>query len=134
MALKFKGRIEDDPEIRNLLNAMPDDVKKSFTEKQLTYLKTAVASRQWGSHPVDLRGTVKGFKHRYYYVFLAGKNKRELSRREEKMSQLIQAGILSLFLTLSVLIGLVVLYVLKSALGINLFEGFSLGLWDWINT
>ena len=62
MTLKFKGRIEDDPVIRNLLNAMPDDVKESFTEKQLTYLKTAVASRQWGSHPVDLRGTVKGFK------------------------------------------------------------------------
>jgi hypothetical protein len=25
----------------------------------------------------------------------------------------------------------VILYLLKSALGINLFPGFSLGLWDW---
>ncbi|MAF88801.1 MAG: 3-phosphoshikimate 1-carboxyvinyltransferase, partial [Pseudomonas sp.] len=25
-----------------------------------------------------------------------------------------------------------ILYVLKSALGINLFPGFSLGLWDWL--
>ncbi|MEC9480055.1 MAG: 3-phosphoshikimate 1-carboxyvinyltransferase, partial [Pseudomonadota bacterium] len=24
------------------------------------------------------------------------------------------------------------LYILKSWLGINLFEGFSLGLWDWL--
>ena len=37
-----------------------------------------------------------------------------------------------LFLSLSTLIGLVVIYILKSALGINLFEGFSLGLWDWL--
>jgi hypothetical protein len=24
------------------------------------------------------------------------------------------------------------LYILKTALGINLFEGFSLGLWGWL--
>jgi hypothetical protein len=24
------------------------------------------------------------------------------------------------------------LYILKSALGIDLFEGFSLGLWSWL--
>jgi hypothetical protein len=29
---------------------------------------------------------------------------------------------------------LIVLYLIKSALGINLFEGFSLGLWDWLKS
>jgi len=38
-----------------------------------------------------------------------------------------------LFLCVSLLVGLVLLYILKSWLGINLFEGFSLGLWDWLN-
>ena len=133
MTIKFQGRIQDDPVVKNLLSTMPEDVQQSFNEKQLTYLKTAVASRQWGHHPVDVRGTVKGFKHRYYYVFLAGKNKRELSREEERMSRIVRAFFLSVFLLISVLTGLITLYVVKSALGINLFEGFSLGLWDWLN-
>jgi hypothetical protein len=27
--------------------------------------------------------------------------------------------------------GILVLYLVKSALGINLIEGFSFGIWDW---
>ena len=37
----------------------------------------------------------------------------------------------ALFITFSVLSGLLILYLIKSALGINLFENFSLGIWSW---
>jgi hypothetical protein len=42
--------------------------------------------------------------------------------------------LLSTLLTLSLTLGLLVLYLFKSALGINLFAGFSLGIWDWFKT
>ena len=44
---------------------------------------------------------------------------------------LINATLFTLFVCVSTLFGLIVLYLIKSALGINLIEGWSLGLWDW---
>jgi hypothetical protein len=38
-----------------------------------------------------------------------------------------------LFVLLGSLCGLVIIYLIKSALGIDLLEGFSLGLWGWFN-
>ena len=43
-----------------------------------------------------------------------------------------KAGAITLFLLFSLLLGLVMLYILKSALGINLLPNHSLGLWDWL--
>ena len=37
------------------------------------------------------------------------------------------------FLALCTLLGLLALYIAKSAAGIDLFPGFSLGIWGWIN-
>ncbi len=134
MTVKFSGALRDDPIIKNLLSRMPKEVQDSFSEEQLSHLKNAVAARQWGHHKVDVRGTVKGLKHRYYYVFLAGKNTRELSREEERASKAIRALLVTLFLAFCTLTGLLILYIIKSALGINLFEDFSLGLWDWLRS
>ncbi|WP_416307642.1 3-phosphoshikimate 1-carboxyvinyltransferase [Neptunicella sp. SCSIO 80796] len=127
----LKTAIQDDPQISNLLERMPDDVSQSFSEKQLTCLKVALASRQWGQHKIDLRGTFKWFHYRYYFVVLAGKNRRELSAREQELSQWIKALIVGGFILFSWALGLLSLYLLKSALGINLFGDFSLGIWDW---
>ncbi|MGO4891724.1 hypothetical protein [Flavobacterium sp. W21_SRS_FM6] len=131
MAIRRPASIHEDPALQNLLANVPERVKDTFTEEQLSYLRNAIVNRQWRNHPVDVRGTIPWFKYRYYYVVIAGKNKRELSRAEQKASRLINATFLAAFLTISVALGLLLLYLIKSALGINLFEGFSLGLWDW---
>jgi len=112
---------------------MPEDVANSFTDEQLTHLLTAVGSRSWGKHKVDLRGTFKFplYQWRFYYVVLAGKNYRELNRQEKRMSIFVTAVVSSLFLMFSATLGLLVLYLIKSALGIDLFPGFSLGIWGW---
>lgn len=125
-------KISDQPAIKNLLSRMPEEVANSFTDEQLTHLLTAVGSRSWGKHKVDCRGTFKFpfYRWRYYYVLLAGKNYRELSRQEKRVSLLITATLSSLFLVFSAGLGLLVLYLVKSALGIDLFPGFSLGIWD----
>ena len=110
---------------------MPEHVADSFTEEQLSHIRNAVGAREWGRHKVDLRGTIKFFKWRYYYVVLAGRNRRTLSEKELRVAMYLNAFLLTSFITFSILLGLIVLYLVKSALGINLIEGWSLGLWGW---
>lgn len=129
-------KITNQPAIKKLLSRMPEHVASSFTDEQLTHLLTAVGSRSWGKHKVDFRGTFKlpFYQWRYYYVLLAGRNYRELSRKERRMSLLITTVISTLFLMFSAVLGLLVLYLIKSALGIDLFPGFSLGIWGWFKS
>ena len=119
-----------------LLARMPANVADSFTDQQLLHLKTAIGSRNWGRHSVDLRGTLTFpfIRWRYYYVFLLGRNRRSLSDRERQLSLLMTACILLGVILVSIAMGLLALYLLKSAAGIDLFPGFSLGIWDWFKT
>jgi len=115
-----------------LKERLPADVRESLTEEQLQALKIAFGARRWGRHPVDLRGTLNVWRSRYYFVFLMGRNDRQLSRRERRLSRVANALTIAAFLLFSLLLGLGTLYVFKSALGINLLPNSSLGLWDWL--
>ncbi|MEA3381938.1 MAG: 3-phosphoshikimate 1-carboxyvinyltransferase [Pseudomonadota bacterium] len=132
MVLKIKRPIKEEPNVQHMLERMPKNVVDSFTDDQLFHLNTALAGRRWGSHKVDIRGTIGLLRSRYYFVLLAGRDKRDLSRTESRIGKLVTAAIVALFLCVSLVLGLVLLYILKSWLGINLFEDFSLGLWDWL--
>lgn len=132
MVFKIKRPIKEEPNVQHMLERMPKNVADSFTDDQLFYLNTALAGRRWGSHKVDVRGTIGLLRSRYYFVLLAGRDKRDLSRTESRIGKLVMAAVVALFLCVSLALGLVLLYILKSWLGINLFEGFSLGLWDWL--
>jgi len=125
--------IRKQPPIEKLLAKFPKDVADSFTDEQLTHLLTAIGTREWGSHKVDMRGTIKFplSKWRYYYVFLFGRNRRDLTRKERQISIFATAVVPSILLTFSVLLGLLVLYLIKSALGIDLLPNHSLGSWHW---
>jgi hypothetical protein len=123
--------LRQDTVISRLLSSMPDTVKESFTEEQLAHLKLAVGTRHWEKHSLDLRGTLKPWRTRYYYVLLFGQNHREISRWQQQLSGFVTTLMLGLFLLFSMTVGFLVLYLIKSALGINLFKGFSLGIWGW---
>lgn len=123
--------IRQDPGLQKLLSRMPDDIAASFTEPQLAQLRLALGARQWGKHQVDIRGTLQFWRWRYYYVLVAGRNLRDGARSGQKMSQLMLAVLISMLLVVCSLCGLLLLYLLKSALGIDLFDGFSLGIWHW---
>jgi len=129
----FNTNIKTEPVIKNLLSRIPKDIADSFSEEQLTYLMTAIGSRSWGKHTVDKRGTFKipFYKWRFYYVLLLGRNHRELSRREKSLSLITSAIFSTIFLMFSATLGLLVLYLMKSALGIDLLPGFSFGIWHW---
>ncbi|MDC7827712.1 MULTISPECIES: hypothetical protein [Pseudomonas] len=120
-----------DPFIAGLKERLPEALRETFTEEQLEALKLAFGTRSWGKHSVDLRGTVKFWHRRYYFVFLAGRNYRQLSRLEQELSLLGKATVLAAILLACGLVGLVLLYLLKSALGIDIFPDYSFGVWTW---
>ena len=121
-----------DPFVIGLKQRLPEELRESFSDEQLQGLRSALATRSWARHKVDLRGTFNIWRTQYYFVVVAGRNKRSLSRAQQKLSLAAKAGAITVFLFFSVLLGLVLLYVLKSALGIDLLPGHSLGLWDWL--
>lgn len=126
--------IRKDPDILNLLSRLPKETATTFSDTQLKHLKIAVGSGQYRNHKVDVRGTfpVPFFAYRIYFVFLMGKNLRDLSRQEINIAMFAVLTLCTLFLLFSTMLGLAIVYILKSFAGINLIEGFSLGLWDWI--
>ena len=123
--------IHADPVIVKLLEKLPSDVRGTFSIDQLVALKIAVGGRAWGAHAVDMRWTWKIWRWQYYFVFLAGRNRRELSKRAQRLQLFTTAAVLFVFLTFSAVVGLLVLYLAKSALGIDLLPNYSLGLWSW---
>lgn len=123
--------VEHDPFIVGLKQRLPEELRESFTEEQLRGLRSAFATRSWARHKLDLRGTFNIWRNQYYFVLVGGRNKRNLSRSQRRLSLAAKAGAITVFLLFSALLGLVTLYVLKSALGINLLPNHSLGLWDW---
>lgn len=122
---------ERDPFLKGLKERVPADIRVTFTQEQLDALRVAFGARQWGRHTLDLRGTFSLWRSRYYFVILFGRNRRDLSRLERRLSLLGKAAAVTAFLVFCMAVGLVGLYLIKSALGINLFPNFSLGLWDW---
>jgi hypothetical protein len=94
----------------------------------------AVGNGGYRKHKIDCRGTIPipFYPSRIYFVLLMGRNIRAVTRREKSIALMTTLFLTTLFLSLSTLLGLVVLYILKSALGIDLFEGSSLGLWNWL--
>lgn len=131
--VNLKKNIKDEQAIINLLSKMPKPVADSFNEEQLTHLFTIVSARSWAEHSVDLRGTFKipFYSWRFYYVFLLGKNHRDLSRQEAGMSLFTKAILITVLLIFCTMLGLLILYLIKSALGINILPNYSFGIWGW---
>ena len=124
--------LQHDPFVIGLKQRLPEALRESFSDDQLRGLRSALATRSWARHKLDLRGTFTLWRTQYYFVVVGGRNKRNLSRAQEKLSMAAKAGAITLFLFFSLMLGLVALYVLKSALGIDLLPNHSLGLWDWL--
>lgn len=123
--------IKFDPFVAGLLERLPKENKDSFTDEQLLSLKIALSGRRWGHHAFDIRGVLGFWNWRYYYVFIGGRERRELSRRHLKVARTTKALTLLVFLSFSTILGLLGLYLAKSAFGINILQGYSLGIWSW---
>ena len=87
MVLKIKRPVREEPNVQHMLERMPKKVADSFSDEQLSHLNTALAGRRWGNHKVDVRGTISLLRSRYYFVLLAGIDKRDLSRTESRIGR-----------------------------------------------
>ena len=123
--------LDHDPFVVGLKERLPAELRESFSAQQLDALRNAFATRSWARHKFDWRGTFNLWSNQYYFVLVGGRNKRSLSRAQRSLSLAAKAGAITAFLFFSALVGLVALYLVKSALGINLLPNYSLGLWDW---
>ncbi len=117
--------------LKKALGKMPEAVQDSFTNEQLEGIKSALEASAWKKHAVDIRSSISFFSYHYYCVFIAGRDQREMSRDEIRFKRLMYLTFFSLFITFSTLLGLLVLYLIKSAMGIDIFPNFSLGIWTW---
>lgn len=119
------------PMLEKMLAQLPGHVRDSFSEDQITHLSKAMGDSRHVIHPVDIRWTFNFWRFNYYFVFLSGRDRRVLTRRQEKFFRTSELAALFSFLGFSTLMGLLVLYLVKSAMGIDLFPNFSFGVWDW---
>ena len=109
-------------------------VLASFTREQLRAIHEGIsASRPLSKHPIDVRGIIPLFFTQYYFVLLMGKDRRLATRRIENIRReksALAGGALFLFFGMSplILFGLLLLYFMKSAMGIDLFPDKH--LWD----
>ena len=127
----------DDAFFARLSTMLPSDVARSFSDAQLAAIAWAFGTRRWRDHTVDLRWLLPLFGRSYYFVFLAGPERRTRARllRDRLLQPIITIGnfiVAALFFTSILISILVTLYVVKSMLGINLFANFSLGVFGII--
>jgi hypothetical protein len=118
-----------DPFTHHLLENIDPKVRDSLTPHQLSAIVRAAQTNQpMHRHPVDLRGVIPFFFARYYFVLVMGRDQRSAARRIEKhrwgwASLCIWTISLLLVSTPFIILVLVLLYFLKSALGIDLIPG-----------
>ncbi len=67
---------------RRFLEGMPEEVASSFTELQLETIEHALEGGKWRDHPVDVRLSIPFLWRRFYFVLLAGPERRSAERRK----------------------------------------------------
>lgn len=126
-----ENQIEGDKGLSLFLAKMPENIQQSFSEEQLVNIKAALKVAKWKKHRIDLRSSIGFFSYHYYYVFIAGREDREMSRQEQQIKRISYLLFITAFLSFSTLLGILVLYLIKSAMGIDIFPDFSFGIWSW---
>ncbi len=125
--------------MRKFAGSMPAHIAETFSDAQLRAIIRAYGVRSWGQHAIDFRFTLPVLARTYYFVLLAGIDKRPRSRnRAERHSHPMATlgNFLFLCFVLLLLLSFILgsFYVLKSAFGLNIAPGFSLGIWDSIQS
>jgi len=118
--------------VKQLLNSMDEKVAASFTYKQRKALQKSINNQGWQQHKIDFRPTlaVPFLPWSFYLVFILGTNRRQLLQSERFIA-------LTLFLAIIFFVGLLLitcifllLYLIKSWLGLDFLPHTSFGLWD----
>jgi hypothetical protein len=86
---------EPDPFLEQMFARMSPGSRFLFTPGQIDEIKKAFGARSRGSHAVDLRYSIGLFGKSYYFVFLAGRERRAIPRAPldvTKLSHILAVG------------------------------------------
>ncbi len=118
--------------INQFYHTLDDDIANSLTHEQKRGIETAVKSMGLvARHSIDIRKTFPWLGKRFYFVLLCGRDARKNVRDRSALGNLVITSLILFGLIAVCLLALLALYLIKSALGIDIFKGFSLGIWDW---
>ncbi len=131
-------RAMHDPFLERFFSRISREAAESFSDDQLLAIKQAFADQVGRDHSIDIRLSVPLLFRRYYMVFIAGPERRDRARRRRDKAGRRGANRASLGFMLLMLIVMLMsllgfLYLLKSALGIDLLPDMSLGIWKTIS-
>lgn len=120
-------------DLARLLAALPASAGARFSSEQLAVLDIAVARTRPrpGKHKIDYRVSVPFFGRRYYFVFLMGRERRTLMRiHSEGQDTVWRMSVAYTILMSAIAMGgfvaaIMLLYVVKSMVGIDLFDEHS---------
>tara|TARA_R110002167_G_scaffold24436_4_gene85939 strand:- start:11 stop:439 length:429 start_codon:yes stop_codon:yes gene_type:complete len=132
-------RALNDPFLERFFARIPRELVTSFSDDQLLAIKQAFAEDMTRTHSLDFRISVPLLLGRFYFVAVAGPERRTKARRRRERTRRPPRRLFNTLFSLSLLaITLLALlgaaYTLKSAFGINLLPDTSLGLWTEIKT
>lgn len=118
--------------LSRFFSALDPKTTESLTESQRQDIEQALLTvNTLGRHKMDVRKSFGLFGRRFYWVFLFGRDHRRFVRHENRFIALFLAlGSFALGVFLF-LFAVLALYLIKSALGINVFQNYSFGIWDW---
>lgn len=121
-----------DPFTHHVYESIDANVRATFTPSQVNAIETAIrANKPYQKHPVDLRGVIPLFFVKLYFVILMGRDRRQPTSKKEaarKQLTIFSSALFSVYVLICMFLPIIflALYALKSALGIDLFEGMHL--------
>lgn len=119
--------------VKQFYHMLDKDVADSLGESQRNEIERTIdAMGLVTRHPLDVRKTIPWIGKRYYFVLLAGRDRRRAVRYEKsRLLNFLLTATITLGIVAIIVLALLALYLIKSALGIDVFKHFSFGVWDW---
>lgn len=120
------------PVIERFYAHLDEQIAEELTPEQKAGVENAIlASTLAARHQIDIRRSFPFFSKRFYLVFLFGRDLRRQHRQESTLSRILLTFLLLIVVLFVTCCILLTLYMIKSALGIDVFQNFHVGIWDW---
>lgn len=71
----------DDGHFSALVHCLPEEDRSIFSLRHMDALRKACETLRWDDHPVNIRLSIPTFFRRFYFVLIAGPERRSLERR-----------------------------------------------------
>nr|WP_287855998.1 hypothetical protein [Klebsiella sp.] len=118
--------------VERFYSSLDPEVEASLTAEQKQGIEQALVRASLASrHRIDFRHSFPFLHRRYFVVFLFGRDLRKMPRESTLLGRFFSTLAITLAVLFVILAVLLALYMFKSALGIDVFKNFHVGIWTW---